>query len=64
LYSFKSTSKSTRTSKKYIIEMCSEIQQAIIDVLVAKNIRASKEYNAKTIILGGGVASNKNCANN
>jgi len=59
LYSFKSTSKSTRTSKKYIIEMCSEIQQAIIDVLVAKTIRASKEYNAKTIILGGGVASNK-----
>jgi len=59
LYNFKNTSKPIRTSKEYINEMCYEIQQAIIDVLVAKTIRASKEYNVKTIILGGGVASNK-----
>ncbi len=45
--------------KKYIKEMCKEVQQAIIDVLLKKTIKAAKDYKAKTIILGGGV-----CANN
>ncbi|MEK7541148.1 MAG: tRNA (adenosine(37)-N6)-threonylcarbamoyltransferase complex transferase subunit TsaD [Patescibacteria group bacterium] len=45
-------------SKEYIIEMCAEIQQAIIDVLIKKTIKASKDYKAKTIILGGGVSAN------
>ena len=39
--------------------ICNEIQQAIIDVLIAKTIRATKEHDAKSIILGGGVAANK-----
>ena len=39
--------------------ICNEIQQAIIDVLIAKTIRAAKELGAKSIILGGGVAANK-----
>ena len=39
-------------------EMCAEVQQAIIDVLIAKTLRAAKEYKAKTIILAGGVAAN------
>ena len=39
--------------------ICNEIQQAIIDVLIAKTIRAAKELDAKSIILGGGVAANK-----
>ena len=39
--------------------MAAEIQQAIIDVLIEKTIRATKENKAKTIILGGGVAANK-----
>ena len=38
--------------------ICNEIQQAIIDVLIAKTIKAAKEFNAKSIILGGGVAAN------
>jgi len=45
--------------EKYIQNMCWEIQQAIIDVLVAKTIRAAKQYKAKTVIIGGGVAANK-----
>jgi N6-L-threonylcarbamoyladenine synthase len=36
-----------------------EIQQAIIDVLIHKILRAAKDYKVKTIILGGGVAANK-----
>jgi len=39
--------------------ICNEIQQSIIDVLIAKTIKAAKEFNAKSIILGGGVAANK-----
>ncbi len=40
-------------------EMAAEFQQATVDVLIKKTIRAAKEYGAKTIILGGGVAANK-----
>ena len=39
--------------------ICNEIQQAIIDVLIAKTIKAAEEFGAKSIILGGGVALNK-----
>ena len=46
-------------SKKYIKEMCREAQQAIIDVLIKKTIKAAKDYRVKTIILGGGVSANK-----
>ena len=45
-------------SKKYKQEMCVEIQQAIIDVLIKKTIKAAKDFKAKTIILGGGVSAN------
>ncbi len=47
------------TASIFINQMAYEIQNAIIDVLVAKTIRAAKKYNAKTIMLGGGVAANK-----
>ncbi len=39
-------------------EMCHEFQQAAIDVLISKTIRAAKEYKVKAVILGGGVAAN------
>jgi len=39
--------------------MCHEIQQAIIDVLIKKTIKAAKSYLVKTIMLGGGVTVNK-----
>lgn len=45
-------------NRKYKQEMATEIQQAIIDVLIKKTIKAAKDYNAKTIILGGGVSAN------
>jgi len=44
--------------KKYVKEMCKEVQQAIIDVLIKKTIKAAKDYRVKTIILGGGVSAN------
>ena len=39
--------------------LCAEFQQATIDVLTSKTIRAAKEYKAKTIILAGGVSANR-----
>lgn len=36
-----------------------EFQDAVVDVLVQKTIRAAKEYKAKTVLLGGGVAANR-----
>ena len=40
-------------------EISAEIQQAIIDVLIHKTLKAAKDYKAKSIILGGGVAANE-----
>lgn len=45
-------------NKNFIRAMCAEVQQAIIDVLITKTIKAVKKFNAKSIILGGGVAAN------
>lgn len=39
--------------------ICNEIQQSIIDVLISKTIKAVKNFDAKSIILGGGVVANK-----
>jgi len=59
LYDFKSRSLKVRKSKAYIREMATETQQAIIDVLIKKTIRAAKEFRVKAVILGGGVAANE-----
>jgi N6-L-threonylcarbamoyladenine synthase len=59
LYYYKKQPKRTRESKKHIQSMCLEIQQAVIDVLIHKTLKAAKEYKVKSIILGGGVTANK-----
>ncbi len=45
--------------REFVQQMCQEVQQAIIDVLIYKTLRAAKEYRVKTIMLGGGVAANE-----
>ncbi len=45
--------------KKFIQEVSHEFQQSVIDVLVSKTIRATKEYAPKTVMLAGGVSANK-----
>jgi len=40
-------------------DIAASFQKAAIDVLVAKTTRAVKEFNAKSIMLSGGVAANK-----
>ncbi len=58
LYDFKKRPKEVRSSKEYVREMAREIQQAIIDVLIKKTIKAARDYRVKSILLGGGVAAN------
>ncbi|MBZ1345200.1 MAG: hypothetical protein KY055_00960 [Candidatus Nealsonbacteria bacterium] len=57
LYEVKSGKRKVK-NEKYIQAMSAEIQQAIIDVLIHKTIKAAKNFNTKSIILGGGVAAN------
>lgn len=45
--------------KKRIPEYCFEFQQAIIETLAKKTIKAAKKFQAKTIMLAGGVSANK-----
>jgi len=50
--------KGKKLTKKYVEEMCFEVQQAIVDVLIKKTVNAVKNYKVKSIILGGGVSAN------
>jgi len=45
--------------KKRIPDYCASFQQAVIDVLISKTIKAAKKYKVKSILLAGGVAANK-----
>lgn len=52
-----------RTCGKYLStrrkrDICASYEQAIVDVLVHKTMRAAKKLKPKTILLGGGVAAN------
>jgi N6-L-threonylcarbamoyladenine synthase len=55
LYRYK---KSKIKNQNYKKQTCKEIQRAIIDVLIKKTVKAARDYRAKAIILGGGVAAN------
>jgi tRNA A37 threonylcarbamoyltransferase TsaD len=39
-------------------DVAASFQQAVIDVLVEKTLRAAKEYKAKSVMISGGVAAN------
>lgn len=45
--------------QNFLPDFCASFQQAVIDVLLEKTIKAAKEYKVKSIVLGGGVAANK-----
>jgi len=40
-------------------DIAASFQQAVFDVLIAKTLRAVKEFKAKSLIIGGGVAANR-----
>lgn len=43
---------------RFIRDVAASAEQAIVDVLVAKTIRAAKKTKARTLLLAGGVAAN------
>ncbi len=45
-------------SRRFLIDLVASFQQAVVDVLVEKSIRAANKYKCKTIALAGGVAAN------
>ncbi|MDP3999384.1 MAG: tRNA (adenosine(37)-N6)-threonylcarbamoyltransferase complex transferase subunit TsaD [bacterium] len=50
-------------SFKLGVNVAASFQQAVVDVLVGKTMRAAREYEAKSILLCGGVAANKSLRN-
>ncbi|MBI3070034.1 MAG: tRNA (adenosine(37)-N6)-threonylcarbamoyltransferase complex transferase subunit TsaD [Candidatus Levybacteria bacterium] len=46
-------------NNRAINDIAASVQQVVIDVLVAKTIKAAKQFEAKSILLGGGVAANQ-----
>ena len=56
LYKIKKLPELTEEIKK---EMAREFEDTVVDVLVSKTKKALQKYNAKTLIIGGGVVANK-----
>jgi len=42
-----------------IKDLAASVEQAIVDVLVEKTVRAARELKVKTLMMGGGVAANR-----
>ena len=42
-----------------LADICASFQQAVLDVLVQKTIRAAQNHKVKSVLLAGGVAANK-----
>ncbi|MEA1961362.1 MAG: tRNA (adenosine(37)-N6)-threonylcarbamoyltransferase complex transferase subunit TsaD [Bacillota bacterium] len=47
-----------RRGEANVENMAAEFQAALVEVLVAKTIRAAKAYNVSTVLIAGGVAAN------
>lgn len=56
--------KTKEISEQISNDICRGLQDAIIDVLVSKTIQAAEKYNAKYILLSGGVAANQTLREN
>ncbi len=48
-----------RGKKPKVADICASFQAAAIEVLVTKTVAAAKKTQAKTVLLGGGVAANR-----
>lgn len=46
------------TKKPPLPDLCASFQQAVIDVLVKKTVRAAEHYKVRSVLLAGGVAAN------
>lgn len=60
LYLIKDLEKNGYALNDFRAAVAAEFQQAVIDVLISKTLKAAENYKVKSILLGGGVAANKN----
>lgn len=58
LYETMKTPKRFR-KKKTLRDLCASFEQAVVDVLVEKTVRAVTKYKVKSVLLAGGVAANE-----
>ncbi len=59
LYFLKKRRWTNRPPAKALPDLCASFQQTVVDVLVAKTLRAVKKFQPKTVLLAGGVAANQ-----
>lgn len=59
IYQVRELEKRKKLSDQQINDLCASFQQAAIDVLVGKSLRAMAQYKTKSFVLAGGVAANK-----
>ena len=52
-----------RNEEVDVNNMCASFQSSVIDVLVNKTLKAVNEYNAKMLVVAGGVSANKGLKN-
>ena len=48
-----------RLTKKIKAEIANEFENAVVEVLLKKTMRAAQKYKVKTVLIGGGVSANK-----
>lgn len=59
LYCVRDREKNHELSKKTVADICASFQQAVIDVLVSKTLKAIKKHTIQTLLVGGGVVANQ-----
>ncbi|MFH0987606.1 MAG: tRNA (adenosine(37)-N6)-threonylcarbamoyltransferase complex transferase subunit TsaD [Patescibacteria group bacterium] len=59
LYLTKKMGSKKMKSQKVKADIAASAQSAVIDVLIAKTLKAIKNYKVKTLLLGGGVVANR-----
>lgn len=55
--------KKKKRSTAYVADVCASFERAVVDVLIAKTLRAAKQANPKSVLLVGGVAANMQLRN-
>ncbi len=59
LYHLQASQKKSDRTKSATTNVCASFQEAVVDVLVGKTMKAVEEHQPKSVILGGGVSANQ-----
>ena len=51
--------KEKKINQQFVNDICASFQQATVDVLISKAIRATKRFQVNSVLLAGGVAANQ-----